>query len=160
MLISALLDDMDARPITSSPNVKKVAVSLAALHASCFDAGWPAVDFAEHIARATDEVIGLYDSGPLIGFIIMRIIADQAEVLILAVKPDKRGMGGGAALLEYAEQAAKRRGAEIVFLDVAKDNGAGLALYQRAGYAQCGTRPGYYRRENGRVSAILYQKRL
>ncbi|MEE9346703.1 MAG: GNAT family N-acetyltransferase [Robiginitomaculum sp.] len=148
---------MDIFPVKIDADSPK---ALAKIHAACFDAGWPASDFIGHIARDSDAVIGAYKGGALAGFIITRRAADQAEILTIAVAPDNRGEGFGAALLLGAEQAGRAGGAAIMFLDVAKDNGAALALYAAAGYAQCGTRPGYYRRAGGRVSAILFQKRL
>ena len=39
---------------------------------------------------------------------------------------------------------AQRSGAEAMFLEVAADNAAALALYRGAGFTQAGLRRGYY----------------
>jgi thiamine-phosphate pyrophosphorylase len=136
------------------------APAMAALHEQGFDRPWPAADLGAHIKAATDDVLGCFSGGALAGFIITRTADDQAEILTIIVGKDARGAGHGFALLCAGEDAARARGADIMFLDVARDNAAAIALYKRAGYHQCGVRAGYYRRAGGRVDAILLQKRL
>ena len=51
---------------------------------------------------------------------------------------------------------AARGGAETLFLEVAVDNTAAIALYRAAGFASAGTRKGYYDRgAAGRVDALV-----
>lgn len=136
------------------------ANDMASLHAHGFSPAWSAEEFARHCDRELDAVWGAMLSGKLIGFIILRIQHDQAEVLTIIIDPTQRAQGCGAALLGAAENAAEKSGVEIVFLDVAQDNPAAIHMYERAGYVRCGTRAGYYRRAGGRVDALLFQKRL
>lgn len=78
------------------------------------------------------------------GFLLGRVIADEAELLTLAVDPDARRQGIGRALTsEFAAEAA-RHGARLAFLEVAADNRAAIALYQAQGWQEAGRRPGYY----------------
>ncbi len=130
------------------------------LHAQAFTPGWPQSDFADHIAAQTDDVIGIVNNGRLQGFVIARTSVDQAEILTMLVGQAHKRTGLGRILLHAAEQAVCQRGADILFLDVAADNPAAQALYESAGYHRCGVRPGYYRRSQGRVDAILYRKHL
>ena len=58
------------------------------------------------------------------------------------------------------EVQAKARGVEIVFLEVAQDNTAALALYKTTGYDAIGMRKNYYKRAGGRVSAVTLRKQL
>jgi ribosomal protein S18 acetylase RimI-like enzyme len=60
---------------------------------------------------------------------------DQAFVAYMAVEPSLRGAGIGAALLERAEDEARRRGVPYMALMVTEENAAARALYERAGYA-------------------------
>jgi ribosomal-protein-alanine N-acetyltransferase len=51
---------------------------------------------------------------------------------------------------------AAARGATRLFLEVADDNAAALALYARAGFSEAGRRPGYYARPDGvRQDALI-----
>ena len=62
---------------------------------------------------------------------------------------------------EAAALAARNLGAEQMFLEVAEDNAAALALYRRAGFEAAGRRRGYYPREAGAaVDALLLVRKL
>jgi ribosomal-protein-alanine N-acetyltransferase len=51
---------------------------------------------------------------------------------------------------------AAAQGATRLFLEVADDNAAALALYARAGFSEAGRRPGYYARpDGGRQDALI-----
>lgn len=82
--------------------------------------------------------------GKIAGFALSRIIIDEAELLLIAVMPEKRGSGIGAQLLEDMRNRAAQRGASRLHLEVREGNPA-LGLYQRVGFTPVGRRPGYYR---------------
>ncbi|WP_114964644.1 GNAT family N-acetyltransferase [Alkalilacustris brevis] len=115
---------------------------LAQLHARCFadTRAWSAGEIAALLARP--EVVAVTCPE---GFALIRAAAGEAELLTLAVAPEARRRGVGRALLLQAVQAARVRGAQEMFLEVASDNHAALALYAAAGFMQVGRRPGYYR---------------
>lgn len=82
------------------------------------------------------------------GFALTRIVLDEAELLLLAVRPAQRRAGVGHALLVAAAGGARARGAARMHLEVRDGNGA-LALYEAAGFASSGRRRGYYRGSDG-----------
>lgn len=129
---------------------------MADLHVRGFDAGWPASGMLEHVSR--DIVVGC--GMPLIGFAIIRVAADQAELLTITIALDARGKGHGEQLLRFAETRAASAGVDIVFLEVAEDNFPAIALYRRTGYEPMGRRPAYYKRLGGRVAALTFRKNL
>jgi ribosomal-protein-alanine N-acetyltransferase len=53
---------------------------------------------------------------------------------------------------------AARHGAEAVFLEVAEDNAAAIALYANNKFVEVGRRPGYYSRKDGRVTALVMRR--
>jgi len=116
------------------------ALALAALHATAFDHAWGAAEIAE----LTDQpgAFALLAEGE--GFILCRAIAGEAEILTLAVDPAARRRGVGRALVEAAAGLARLASAETLFLEVAEDNDAALALYAGAGFEGVGRRRGYY----------------
>lgn len=131
---------------------------LAALHRRCFTAPRPYTEdeFAALLAGA-----GTYLCLAQAGFALGRAVAGEAELLTLAVAPERRRQGTGAALLDRFETEARGRGAAIAFLEVGADNAAARALYARAGYAEVGRRRGYYRAADGtQVDAMIMQKAL
>lgn len=83
-------------------------------------------------------------SGSLVGIALGRAVADEAEILALAVAPESRRRGIAAALVQQVLGEARRRGAVRVFLEVAVANRPALALYRRFGFVDAGRRAGYY----------------
>lgn len=114
--------------------------ALAALHALAFDHPWGASELAELLA--SPGAFAVLAEGK--GFILCRAVAGEAEILTLAVDPTVRRCGTGRALVEAAAGLATLVPAEALFLEVAADNAAALALYRAAGFEQVGLRRRYY----------------
>ncbi len=128
------------------------AARFAEIHAEAFaHAAWSAEAFAELL-----EQPGVFAVESADGFILMRVVADEAEVLTLAVRLSARRNGQGAHLVGEGVAGAAALGARRVFLEVAEDNAAARALYAKAGFAEAGRRPGYYAgADGGRRDALL-----
>jgi ribosomal-protein-alanine N-acetyltransferase len=126
------------------------AARLADLHAAAFPAPWDAAAFAALLDQS--GVLAIEAPG---GFILIRTVADEAEILTLAVDPVARRRGLGARLVRDGAAAAAAGGAARLFLEVADDNTAALAVYARAGFLEAGRRPGYYARPDGRPRDAL-----
>ncbi|MFV0411262.1 MAG: GNAT family N-acetyltransferase [Paracoccus sp. (in: a-proteobacteria)] len=125
---------------------------LAQIHAACFTRPrpWSAEEFAALLADSSNFLI----SRPQ-GFLIGRTILDEAELLTLAVAPEVRRRGSGAALLAAFETEAVRRGAKNAFLEVAHDNQPALCLYARSCWYEAGRRRGYY---GDGIDALILRK--
>jgi len=120
------------------------AARLAGLHCGAFSAPWDAAAFEVLLGQA--GVFAIEAPG---GFILIRAVADEAEILTLAVDPVARRRGLGARLVREGAASAAALGATRLFLEVADDNHPALALYARAGFTEAGRRPGYYARPDG-----------
>ncbi len=83
-----------------------------------------------------------------VGFALARAIADEAELLLLAVPPDQRRSGVGRRMLQAVAEEARVRGAVKLHLEMREGNPA-LHLYSAAGFQQVGRRPAYYRGKDG-----------
>lgn len=87
--------------------------------------------------------------GQFAGFAILRLLdapaGGEAELESIIVAQKWRGCGLGAAMLLEAARRAKEGGAVRLDLEVRASNSAALRLYCRAGFAENGRRPGYYR---------------
>lgn len=132
--------------------------ALAALHARCFTIPrpWTAQEFSDLLAR-NNSVLAT-DPG---GFALASNSGTEAELLTIAVDPDRRGAGLGRRLLVQVETLLIRRGCTLLLLDVAADNLAAARLYDRAGFEQVGLRKGYYRHPDGsRADARVLRKGL
>ena len=88
------------------------------------------------------------DSGAPVGFSLSRIVAGEAELLLLAVRKSAQRRGVGGKLLERFIADARGRGAEKLHLEVRHGNDA-IQLYRRAGFEEVGRRFNYYRGASG-----------
>tara|TARA_R100001163_G_C5058718_1_gene195352 strand:+ start:942 stop:1508 length:567 start_codon:yes stop_codon:yes gene_type:complete len=142
---------------------------IAALYALAFDDPWPEPSVRELLSVpgtwgliALNSVPSKSDSsGDPVGFILARIVLDEAEILSIGVPPNWRKAGIGRALLTAALDQVQEKGANKVFLEVGKDNPAAVALYTDMAFKQVGLRKKYYRRSDGAlIDALVMQKRL
>ncbi|MES2833604.1 MAG: GNAT family N-acetyltransferase [Pseudomonadota bacterium] len=123
---------------------------LAEIHAQAFDAPWDAAAF-----RALLDQPGVIARAEPDGFILIRVVADEAEILTLAVHPAARRKGIAARLTADAAAAARSLGALRLFLEVAEDNAPARALYAALGFQPAGRRRGYYARKDGPAADAL-----
>lgn len=89
------------------------------------------------------------------GYAIMSVAAGESHLLNLCISPTHQRRGLGEALLEHMLQVARKHHAGVVFLEVRPTNHEAIRLYQRAGFAEVGTRRGYYPAPGGREDALI-----
>lgn len=134
------------------------AETAARLYAAAFAGqgrAWSPAELEQLFAQRGAVLVGHAQ-----GFALARLIADEAELLTIAVAPDTRRQGYGQALLEAVEARVRDLGGARIFLEVAQDNAAARALYEGSGYRPQGRRAGYYDRGQHRVDALLLVKVL
>lgn len=94
------------------------------------------------------------------GFAMLRKVAHEAELLLIAVRNRYRRQGIARALLDQAMAEALNDGIETLHLEVREGNPA-MELYRSAGFVQVGTRRSYYRGRTGKVfDALTFKRRL
>lgn len=81
----------------------------------------------------------------------------KARLSSIAVSPARAGLGLGSLVLDAAEADARAHGCTQLRLEVRADNGAGIRLYERRGYARFAVIQDYY--EDG-MEAWRYAKPL
>jgi ribosomal-protein-alanine N-acetyltransferase len=85
------------------------------------------------------------EHGSICGVIVFRVMADEAEILNLAVAPDLRRRGIGSSLLEEAVRASKAARAQKIFLEVRESNDTARKFYAGRRFIEAGRRRQYYR---------------
>jgi len=134
---------------------------LARLHAAGFYRGWPREDFSQFLAdRDVLSFVACDAKRRIAGFALVRLAGDEAELITIAVDPKWRGKGVGGALLRAGLEALLMTAARTIFLEVAEDNPAAIALYRRHGFEAVGRRAAYYARADGRPAAALVMRRV
>ena len=94
-------------------------------------------------------------------FALVRLVADEAELLTIATHPSFRRQGLALAVMTKWATLARNRGAARAFLEVAADNAAAITLYRACSFESEGVRRGYYRRATGGpVDALIMSRPL
>jgi ribosomal-protein-alanine N-acetyltransferase len=101
-----------------------------------------------------------WNGGRPAGFAMARAIADEAELLLLAVRPAMRRRGIAAGLLRAIAADARERGAAKLHLEVRANNDA-VELYRAQGFEKIGERRDYYRGNDGKLfDAWTFSRRI
>ncbi len=132
---------------------------LAALHQDAFETPWPKDSFADLLKHPATYGWVVCDKIPL-GFILCRSVADEAEILTLAVATANRHLGVATRLIDATVNKERAKMSAVLHLEVAADNIAARALYEKTGFHISGNRKGYYARNGTAVDAILMSKTL
>ena len=90
----------------------------------------------------------------VIAFALFHLLADESELLAIAVAGEFQQTGLGKILFNAGKNELQNRGAEKLFLEVRESNEKAKKFYQNLGAVFIGTRTKYYK--NGE-SAILYR---
>ena len=139
------------------------APRLAKLHASAFHRGWGEDEFEQLIASASSlgEGAAFSERGSLLGFILSRIAANEAEILSIVVDPTSRRRGIARALLSNHLDRLRGRAARELFLEVDEENTGALAFYENFDLKPVGRRQAYYPRvSGGRGTALILRRAL
>ncbi len=144
---------MENQPIKKSrlhpvrmQNIPALTEGAAALEKLCFSSPWS----AQSMELLTNEGIGvgylLTDGreGPVVAYGGMLITVDEGQITNIAVHPDHRRRGYGAAIVHALLRHAKDCRLESVSLEVRASNEAAISLYRAAGFAEAGRRKGFY----------------
>ncbi len=130
---------------------------LARLHALAHEAPWGVEAFDSLLSQPGYFAI-MALAPDAAGFILVRVVADEAEILTLAVAPERQRLGIGRRLIDASLEEVQSRGASRYFLEVAADNAPAIALYQSTSFRRHGQRTGYYSRPSGAVDALLFAR--
>jgi ribosomal-protein-alanine N-acetyltransferase len=96
----------------------------------------------------------------IVGFSLVRMVADEAELLLIAVLPGDQRRGVGTLLLDHFVERAREDGVARVHLEV-RDGNPAIAMYRAAGFSPVGRRRNYYHATNGqRYDAITLAHEL
>ena len=135
------------------------AAPNAALHAASFRRGWSEQE-VEGLLTDRHVIAHRAVTGRTIaGFIVSRLVEDEAEILSVAVAGSRRGRGLARNLLNLHMRRLVALGTRTVFLEVDEYNAAAIRLYDRAGFHEISRRPNYYPGPGGKAVAALVLRR-
>ncbi len=141
--------------LAETPQARSAAQLMAAAFTPQFGEAWTERDFEATLALPNVEAqLAVHPSPdvPLaspIGFSLLYHLADEAEILMVAVDPAQRRTGVASALLKALMASARQRRHATLFLEVRDGNLPALNLYTRHGFTITGRRRGYYNGGDG-----------
>ncbi|OKL44477.1 ribosomal protein S18-alanine N-acetyltransferase [Pseudovibrio exalbescens] len=138
---------------------------LANIHSACFTHGWGTAELASLYGQIGVFFLAAWvGSTPqrreLVGFLAIRSVAGEAEVLTIAVHPRHRGRGIARKLMHDGIFRLYSERAEVLFLEVDEANTAAVTLYKKLGFKQVGVRKGYYSASEGSGTALVMRCEL
>lgn len=102
----------------------------------------------------------LESDGTMMGYAVMMMGVDEAELLDIAIDAAHQRKGMGRRLLEAMLSLARQAGMRRLVLEVRTSNLPAIALYGASGFGRIGLRRDYYPAEDGREDALLMGKQL
>jgi len=137
------------------------AARLSELHIACFEIGWSAIDLARLLAMPGATALIAMQGEQALGFILLRIAGDEAEIISICTRPQARRQGIGANLIDAAVALLGQQKTARLLIEVADSNDAALSLYRKFGFASVGRRRDYYQHADGRrEDAAIMRKEI
>jgi [ribosomal protein S18]-alanine N-acetyltransferase len=138
---------------TMSEAHQRDATAIAALHAVSFQRGWGEDEFHRLLIDRAVVAHRAMIGRTMVGFILSRTAAGEAEILSVAIAPAWRGRGFARPLLDLHLRRLAGLGVRAVFLEVDEHNEPACRLYRNAGFSEVGVRKGYY--QEGASALVL-----
>lgn len=128
---------------------------VAQIEKDTFSDAWSADSIESTMNQDCNKLFVIFnDNSVVAGYLISSFVADETELLRIAVKFDDRDKGIGKKLmheyLSYAEKICSRG-----FLEVRAGNLFARKLYEKCGYKEIATRKNYYRNPND--DGVIYE---
>lgn len=131
---------------------------IAGLVAEVLPGTWSEVAILAEPHRADARVflgqVGTRDAA----FALLRVVLDEAELLLFGVAGDQRRTGLGRRFWVEIEAELRAEGCSAVHLEVRSSNLAARRFYEAVGFAEIGARRGYY--EAPPDDAIVMKRQL
>ncbi len=154
------LRQADAKPqsplVTTSPVDVEIttvdahmAVVIAQMHAQAFARPWGEEELASLMAANGAVTLMAKAHDQPNGFVLARKVADEAEIITIAVNRQSRRRHIADRLLQDLITRLQHENIKKIFLEVGENNFAARKLYEKAGFSACGVRKAYYTGNDG-----------
>lgn len=128
--------------------------AIAALEAECFRDAWTYRQLADSFLSPGFAGYLAEEEGAIIGCAAYLKAADEADLISVVVRTDRRREGIAGAMLETLFSEALFAGVRRMFLEVRASNEGAIALYRKNGFTHVALRKGYY----GDEDAVVMKK--
>lgn len=120
--------------------------AVAKIERDCFSDAWSERLLCDMLESPYDEAWVLVGSeGGLYGYINIRFLAGEGELMRIAVEKEFRGLGYSRKLMERMVKSAEEKESYDLTLEVRSGNTAAINLYKSYGFRKEAVRREYYR---------------
>ena len=142
------------------PRYRRMTVAdlgaVVAIEDSVYPHPWTRGNFSDSLAAGYHCWI-VECGGEIAGYTVVMVAAGEAHLLNLNMAAPWQRRGIGREALAFVLKLARDYGAERILLEVRPSNGAAIALYASAGFAEIAQRRSYYPAGDRREDAIVLQ---
>jgi ribosomal-protein-alanine N-acetyltransferase len=111
-----------------------------------FERPWSRDHFLRELESEISRTVVARDPGAqtILGYLCRWLVAEEVQILNLAVHPDHRRRGIARQLMNHVLKEARDAAVEHVMLEVREANIEAVALYESQGFVRVGRRRDYY----------------
>jgi len=146
-----LSTNMDS--IILRPMVEEDLSTVLAIEEASFLSPWMQASFVYELHNPHGTLTVAEHQEQVLGYLCCWYVADEVQILDIAVHPNYRRRRIGERLLRYALETGRQRGAQSAHLEVRCSNSSAIALYQKFGFAEIAVRRRYY--ANGEDALLM-----
>jgi len=117
---------------------------VCAIENCVFTDAWSEKGFRESLENDSAVMLCAAEGEVIAGYCCMYTVADEGEIVNVAVHPDFRRQGIGGQMLEYLLERGRRRGVVHFYLEVRAGNIPAQQLYGKSGFKVAGIRKNFY----------------
>lgn len=117
-----------------------------------FNNFWNYKIFKDELVNNNSSYLVLRYDGEIVCYGGVKIIIDEADIMNIVTRKDKRNMGFAKFVLNELINISKERNCKQITLEVNENNSLAIHLYEIFGFKQVGLRKKYY---DGVDNAIL-----
>ena len=133
-----------SRDVTIEVMAESDLDQVEAIERGAFRVPWPRESFCYELRNPRARNLVARVGTAVVGYVCVWLVAGELKINNVAVRPDCRGQGVGAKLLEAVIEPARSRGFTEATLEVRPSNLEARALYERFGFREVGRRKRYY----------------
>lgn len=124
---------------------------------SDFDDFWNVNTLEEELINENSYYLVAKIENQIVGFAGIKSVLDEADIMNIVTKKDKRNLGIGSALLEKLLNVAKAKEIKKITLEVNESNISAIHLYKNFGFKEISIRENYYNKTD---NALIMQLSL
>ncbi|MDR0978225.1 MAG: ribosomal protein S18-alanine N-acetyltransferase [Endomicrobium sp.] len=130
---------------------KDLLDSILKIEEKSFNNPWNARMFLESAANKTAIFKALLKNKIVLGYYILSVVIDEAELVTIAVSPHFRRQNLGRFMFSDMLKEAESAKSKFISLETRKSNTPALNLYKSFGFKETGLRKNYYKDEDAVV---------